>query len=226
MKPKAILLGSIGVVAETSDIQRRAYNTAFKEAGLDWVWEVPVYKDLLLQNGGRDRLARLGQKANIGLSDDAVVAIHARKTELACDEIEKLGVPLREGVDDLLVRAKKSPLFLAFVTTTYRRNIDAILRGSQPQIGLADFNLVLCTEDVTKTKPDPEVYELTLKRLGLSANECLAIEDSETSLAAAKSAGIPTLATPGAFTAEQDFSSADWVYPSVAAFIDSGEIQF
>ncbi len=42
MKPKAILLGSIGVVAETSDIQRRAYNTAFKEAGLDWVWEVPV----------------------------------------------------------------------------------------------------------------------------------------------------------------------------------------
>ena len=118
MKPKAILLGSIGVVAETSDIQRRAYNTAFKEAGLDWVWEVPVYKDLLLQNGGRDRLSRLGQKANIGLSEDAVVAIHARKTELACDEIEKLGVPLREGVDDLLVLAKKSALFLAFVTTT------------------------------------------------------------------------------------------------------------
>ena len=100
---------------------------------------------MLLQNGSRDRLARLGQKANKGLSDDAVVGIHARKTELACDEIEKLGVPLREGVDDLLVRAKKSALFLVFVTTTYRRNIDAILRGSQPQIGLADFNPVLCT---------------------------------------------------------------------------------
>ena len=35
-------------------------------------------------------------------------ALHARRTELACDEIEKLGVPLREGVDNLLVRVKKS----------------------------------------------------------------------------------------------------------------------
>ena len=40
---KALLLGSIGVLAETSELQRRAYNTAFVAHGVDWHWNIATY---------------------------------------------------------------------------------------------------------------------------------------------------------------------------------------
>jgi beta-phosphoglucomutase-like phosphatase (HAD superfamily) len=36
---QAVIFGSIGTIAETSDIQRQAFNLAFAEAGLDWNWD-------------------------------------------------------------------------------------------------------------------------------------------------------------------------------------------
>ena len=39
MRLKAVLFGSIGTLAETSDIQRNSFNEAFKISGLDWVWD-------------------------------------------------------------------------------------------------------------------------------------------------------------------------------------------
>ena len=40
---KSILFGSIGVLVESSEIQRKAFNEAFKEFGLDWYWNVANY---------------------------------------------------------------------------------------------------------------------------------------------------------------------------------------
>ncbi len=219
MTPSAYFIGSIGVVAETSDIQRRAYNQAFREHGVDWHWDVETYKKLLRENGGRERLRRLGETRDGGLDEETVSSIHARKTEIACAEIRETGVPVRLGVQDLIALAKSSGTPLFFVTTTYRVNIEAIADGARPRLDLNDFDEILTTEDVTKTKPDPEVYLTALERLGLDGPSVLAIEDSETSLAAAKAAGCRTLATPGAFTSEQDFSSADWLAPDVEAFL-------
>ncbi|MEM1086839.1 MAG: HAD-IA family hydrolase [Pseudomonadota bacterium] len=216
MFPKAFLIGSIGVVAETSDIQRRAYNQALKEAGLDWHWDVERYKMLLQQNGGRDRLRRLSVEKDAGLSEEEVLKIHARKTDIACEEIMSKGVPLRPGVADLIDLAKTKGSKLAFVTTTYRQNIDAIAKGGRPSLDLTDFEVVMTTDDVKKTKPHPEVYIKALNALGLSAGDCLAIEDSETSLQSAKQAGIKTIVTPGLFTQQQDFSLADGRYHTLS----------
>ena len=54
---KSILFGSIGVLAESSEIQRRAFNEAFKEFGLDWYWNVANYIKLLQKPGGLNRIA-------------------------------------------------------------------------------------------------------------------------------------------------------------------------
>jgi len=56
MTVKAIFFGSIGTLVETSDLQRRAFNQAFSEAGLDWNWSAEVYKHLLTKSGGRGRI--------------------------------------------------------------------------------------------------------------------------------------------------------------------------
>jgi len=47
---KSILFGSIGVLVESSEIQRKAFNKAFKEFGLDWYWNVANYIKMLEHN--------------------------------------------------------------------------------------------------------------------------------------------------------------------------------
>ena len=53
---KSILLGSIGVLVESSEIQRRAFNEAFKEFGLNWYWNIANYTKMLQLPGGLNRL--------------------------------------------------------------------------------------------------------------------------------------------------------------------------
>ncbi len=54
---KSILFGSIGVLVESSEIQRKAFNEAFKEFGLDWYWNVANYIKMLEKPGGLNRIA-------------------------------------------------------------------------------------------------------------------------------------------------------------------------
>lgn len=62
------------------------------------------------------------------------------------------------------------------------------------------FNLVLTRDDVQEGKPNPEIYLMTKDKLGLSAEECLIIEDSVNGIKAAKNAGIPVFAVTNDIT--------------------------
>ena len=64
MTYKSLLLGSIGTIIETSDLQRESFNEAFKEAGLDWYWDQEDYRLLLKQSGGTKRIEDFAEKNN------------------------------------------------------------------------------------------------------------------------------------------------------------------
>lgn len=209
MTTKAVLFGSIGSIAETSDIQRQAYNQALSEHGVDWQWDRDTYSKLLEQSGGKDRLDMLGAATGQAFSQDTIDAIHARKTELACDAVRKAGVTLRPGVAALARHAKDNGMKLGFVTTTYRPNVDAVLDASGGALSAADLDVIVVREDVERGKPAPDAYQHALAQLGIDASEAIAIEDTENSVRAAKRAGIRTVATPGALSAGQDVSDAD-----------------
>ena len=55
---KALFFGSIGTVVETSDLQRKSFNQAFKQSGLNWYWTKRKYENLLNKSGGEDRISR------------------------------------------------------------------------------------------------------------------------------------------------------------------------
>ena len=218
MKPTALFIGSIGVMAETSDIQRRAYNQALKEAGLDWEWDKDTYRDLLTDSGGVKRLSRLNKEKEANLSDDDIKRIHARKTEIACQEIVSGGTTLRPGVAALIKQALEQGIKVALVTSTYQENIDAIAKAAGDDLPLDKFSAVLTRDDADNNKPAPDVYLAALKRLSVDSSEVIAIEDSSPSLHAAKQAGIYTVVTPGKFTDQQDFSKADQQLTSLEGF--------
>ena len=61
-KYKALLFGSIGTIVETSEIQRKSFNSAFKIAGLKWNWTKEIYKKLLIKSGGEKRILRYAKQ--------------------------------------------------------------------------------------------------------------------------------------------------------------------
>lgn len=79
---------------------------------------------------------------------------------------------------------------------------------------LRHFEFVLAGEDYTHGKPSPEPYLLGLQKLGLSASECLVIEDSPRGLQAAMGAGIDCIVIRSALTEGYDF-------PGARAVVDS-----
>ena len=216
MSKTALLFGSIGSVVETSDIQRRAYNEALREAGVNWVWDTDTYAELLTQSGGKERLSMLASATGAHLSREQIEKIHARKTEIACEELVRTRVSLRPGVGELIELGKERGMKLAFVTTTYPPNVDAIFEAAGGTLARDDFDTVVARTDVERGKPAPDAYEYALAQLGVAPSDAIAIEDTAASVMAAKRAGITVVATPGELTAGQDFWQADVVVDSLA----------
>ena len=62
---KAVLFGSIGTLIETSDIQRKSFNLAFKKEGLNWYWGRKTYSRLLKKSGGIKRIEDFAKKNGV-----------------------------------------------------------------------------------------------------------------------------------------------------------------
>jgi HAD superfamily hydrolase (TIGR01509 family) len=107
---------------------------------------------------------------------------------------------------------------MAIVTSSRRVHFDAIHRD---RALLPYFELVLAREDYALSKPDPEPYLLALTRLGVSAPECLVIEDSERGLAAARAAGIRCWVVPSGLTRGSLFADAERRLDSLHALRDA-----
>ena len=79
------------------------------------------------------------------------------------------------------------------------------------------------SDDVTRAKPDPELYLAAAAALGVEPREAIAFEDSANGLAAAKAAGLWCVAVPNAMTAHMDLSAADLRVESLAD-VDLGKL--
>ena len=205
---KAILFGSIGTLVETSELQRRAFNQAFSEAGLDWTWNPDEYKIMLKKSGGRNRINEYATDRGIKVNAHE---LHLKKTEIFDNMMKEEGISLRPGVANLIGYAIDNNFHLAFVTSTSNANVDAIFMALNGQLNRNDFNFIGHDKMVSKPKPDSEIYLKALSNLKLNAKDCLAIEDTEVSMRSAINANIKCIAFPGALALDNDFSDAFYI---------------
>ena len=88
----AILFGSISTLADTSELQREAFNRAFAEHGLNWRWDLDDYRTMLEKSGGADRIAAYAEER--GDTVDAA-AVHATKSKLFQESLASASVAPR-----------------------------------------------------------------------------------------------------------------------------------
>jgi HAD superfamily hydrolase (TIGR01509 family) len=206
MPVRALIFDVDGTLAETEEIHRAAFNQAFAEAGLGWVWTEELYARLLKVTGGQERIAAYVQE--FGCPPVDAPALHRRKTEIYNERIRCGNVALRPGVERLMRQARERGLALAIATTTSRPNVISLVAATLGESAVAWFASIRTGEDVARKKPAPEVFNLALADLGLAAADCVAFEDSANGLKAALAAGIPTIITPSIYTLGEDFSGA------------------
>jgi beta-phosphoglucomutase-like phosphatase (HAD superfamily) len=73
---------------------------------------------------------------------------------------------------------------------------------------LSYFESVVDNSDFQQSKPHPEPYLIGLKRLGLTADDCLVVEDSARGMTSAIRAGLRCVVVPNALTKDVDFEGA------------------
>ncbi|MCI0749906.1 MAG: HAD-IA family hydrolase [Nevskiales bacterium] len=219
MSLQALLFDVDGTLADTERLGHRpAYNRAFKKLGLSFRWGPKLYRKLLKQPGGQERLLHylrryrpeLGEHAPSAETDVKawVSAVHELKSRYFRRLVRRGRVPLRSGVARLMQEARAAGLRIAIVTNASRATLKPLLRHSLGPERVQDIELMVCGEDVVHKKPAPDLYRLALARLGLAAQDCLAVEDSAAGLVAATAAGIPTIITTNDNTIHDDFSGA------------------
>lgn len=87
--------------------------------------------------------------------------------------------------------------------------------------GLADkFDAVSCGLDTTKSKPNPEVFLIAAKKLGMDPKDCIVIEDSDAGIEAAKAGGMYALAVGAAKENKKaDFSAENLAEEKIRIWI-------
>ena len=192
---KALLFGSIGVLTETSELQRRAYNKALKLNDIEYTWNIGTYCELLKEPGGKKRLSLFGDKI---LSDEQIEKIHTDKQRIF-ENLVKDGIEPRPGCLQTLKKCKELGIKVGFVTTTTPKTINIIKEGLSNFLDFKDFDLITSNQKVTLDKPNPEVYKYALKELGISANDAVAIEDTTVNQSCAVQSGIECHLFPGEY---------------------------
>lgn len=211
---KGLIFDVDGTLADNEqDGHRVAFNLAFADAGLDWFWDEETYDRLLEVFGGKERIRYFIEDFLPGFDapadlDTFIRGIHGRKTERYVELMQSGTIPLRPGVGRLVREAHQAGLRLAIASTTTRENATALLSQTLGQQSIGWFDVLACGDIVPNKKPAPDIYEYALEQLGLTAPECLVVEDTELGLASARAAGLKTLITVNRTTRAQDFSGA------------------
>lgn len=121
--------------------------------------------------------------------------------------------PPRPGIEDYLNKAKSLDLKIGLASSSPRTWIDHHLE----RLNLRGFfDCIKTFNDVSATKPDPELFLLTVNCMSLHKDEVFALEDSENGVLAAKAAGIKVVVYPNPITQIYKFEGADLVVNSLS----------
>jgi len=127
------------------------------------------------------------------------------------EKLLKRKAKLMPGAKKTILRLQKH-YALALVSSSRKKFIEYILNFSHLK---NTFKTIISREDVKKQKPNPDCFKIAVKKLGLSAHECIALEDSERGIIAAIGSGMKCIAIPNKLTENGNFMKATKIIKSI-----------
>ncbi len=205
----AIVFDVDGVIADTEALNARASVRAF--ADLYGVTVRP--EDFYPFIGTGDERYMEGVAEQYGVQIDTEAAV-ARRAEEFFRLLDTEPLPAAPGVLALVAEARASGhVKLAIATSGRKEKQFPVIRCTG--LRLEWFDVVITGDDVTRKKPDPQIYRLAGERLGVAPERCVVVEDAPVGVQAAKAAGMRCVAVTSSAPREA-LVAADLVVDSLA----------
>jgi HAD superfamily hydrolase (TIGR01509 family) len=180
-----------GVIADSETVNVRATAEAFREiVGIDQI-QTDDFREGI--GRGAEEYVKAGARAhNRELSADEVAALVQARQENFLAILRNEELPAFPGVLELIADAMQDERFdLAIATSSTREKSMAVLQSARVPYSEMVY---ICGDDVTRKKPDPELFQIACRRLDLPPASCVVIEDAPNGVAAAKAAGCRVIA--------------------------------
>lgn len=180
---KAVLFDFDGTLVDSAEASFRCYQRTFENFG------IPFDRQRYAETYAPDWLQTY---TAVGLPESSWEAANALWLEhYSCET-----APMIEGVDGALKAFDSAGLLQGIVTSGTRhrviRDLDAL--------GIRDlFKVLVCAEDTTKKKPDPEALMLALDQIRVSTGQAVYVGDSPEDIRMARGAGVFSIAIPGGY---------------------------
>ena len=188
----ALIFDMDGVLMHSAPAHAEAFHHVLKQRGL-----ASIDYDQYAGQSTKEAMRRILSSQCVNYSEQEIQDLSREKSAYA-RRILKQSPPLAEQCRLTLAKLRLHHR-LALATSASRETMALFLNAS----GTADlFDHLLCGEDVSKAKPDPEIYQRTLEALGVSPGEAVVIEDSPSGVRAAQRAGIDVIGITGTLSEE------------------------
>lgn len=212
MSLRAIILAVDGVLAETHEARREAFNKVFAEAGVGWDWGRAVYAELIRSAQGGDMIGafvtgHIPRWRHTNDLTNLVAAMKRRHATIYSESLANGAVKLRPGMAHFLCAAARSGVRLAVATRERRADIEDLLQANLGRTGAAVFEVVEAHDEATEAGARSP-HARVVKRLSLSPRDCLAIESSAEGLGDAIAVGLPSVITWGTYPQVQECAYA------------------
>jgi HAD superfamily hydrolase (TIGR01509 family) len=193
----ALILDMDGTTLDTERVLLKIWEAVARERGHIFSMDVmastvgTTYKETI----------RMMEAAYPGAPHDDIRAEVSGRFRIAR---ESGGIALRPGFREIVSRARQKCMKLGICTSTRRVSAEASVAAT----GIAScFDAMVCGDDVSRGKPDPEPYLLAAKRLGEPPDLCAAVEDSPSGVRSALAAGMRVIAVPDVLPIPADLAA-------------------
>ena len=205
---KAVIFDLDGVLVTTDVLHFNAWKALAEELGIN-----NFTKADNARQRGVSRMASLEvvlEKTDRVFTDEEKIALADKKNTNYVKSLDTLTkADVLPGVFEFLDFLKEKGVKIALGSAS--KNAPLILEKT----GLSDkFDAISCGLDTTKSKPDPEVFLVAAKKLGMDPADCVVFEDSDAGIVAAKAGGMLAFAVGEAKTNPQ----ADFISVSIDTY--------
>ena len=174
-----------GTIVDTEPYWMTAESELVHSWGGTWTHD----DGLTLVGNGLEVSAAVLQSRGVDLDIPTIID---RLTDRVTQQLAEIGVPWRPGAQELLREVREAGIPTALVTMSFRRMAEQIAS----YIPFDPFDTIVAGDEVQNPKPHPEAYLEAARRLGVPVEQCIAVEDSLTGLAAAVAAGAIAIGVP------------------------------
>ena len=184
---KAIIFDMDGLMIDSERVTFECYQERLKDMNL--TMDEKFYKTLL----GQPMKGIYQRFYDVYGNDFPIENVIQDVHQLMAERFETEGVPVKKGLVELLHYLKDNNYKTIVATSSNRDRVDKIL--AQAKI-TEFFDDSICGDEVTKGKPNPEVFLKSCQKLGVNVDEAIVLEDSEAGIQASYDANIKVICIP------------------------------